>query len=801
MNQIDLSLAACVATASADGWRIEGVAGDGDARLLTLDGAHGRLTLEIRPADPSRRCYRQVGGHAFSYRGSDAQLSASQRQALDATVEALGALLEREPQTLSEPVAGDAPRPYFPAPHHRYHLESELALPAEAIEAFRRDGHLLVRGALAREIVLAARPLILQALARAWPSETVAAEQRRDAYSRAFVQIVNVGLEDEDVRAFTQARRLGRMAADLMGVEGTRIYSEDWLIKQPGAGITPWHQDAAVFPLEASETITIWIPIQDVPAGMGLMRYARGSHRIGIAPVENISDVSEEMFSQIVAEHGFAIDESPPVRAGDVSFHHGNTIHAAHFNQSAETRVVLALHCFADGAVVKEPQTKAMAHQLADFAPELRPGDPAACRKWPLIYSAKDRRAGRMRASKAAAYHLRAVILPGGVATDLWIDDGRFSLQPVAGAKPLGVDNGFAVPGLVDAHSHLSWPHERDTPAHTAAFMDQHRALQAATGVAVLRDMGAADDHILSLADQPRLPRVHASGMIVLRHDDFPFTPTDPDKLRQAFLARIEGGARWIKVFSDWSRDYRGKANTGFTEHDRITYPLEVLRDAVGAAHQAGVRVAAHCFSRAGAEVAIGAGCDSLEHAWGLDEELIDAMAGRGIAWIPLLSIAAPMWRAARHDREPERAMWIERSMERLTRLLPLAHRSGVPIFAGTDWFPEVTVADEIRQLHAHGLSSEAALAAGSWSAREWLGEPGLVDGAPADLVIYRSDPRRSLDTLEQPALILIGGEVADPSTAQIRPEWLPWSRRWTGLERYDPAPFLKAGSAGGAGD
>src|SRR5438477_6394382 len=250
-------------------------------------------------------------------------------------------------------------------------------------------------------------------------------------------------------------------------------------------------------------------------------------------------------------------------------------------------------------------------------------------------------------------------------------------------------------------HCHVSSPHDRDTPAHTAEFMSQQRANCAATGVTVLRDMGAAGDEILALGDQPGLPRVHPSGMLVLPHDAFPFTPTAPAMLRRVFLERIERGARWVKVFSDWSRDYRGKESVGFAEHDGVTYPLPVLGDAVAAAHAAGGRVAAHCFTRAGADVAIRAGCDSLEHGWGLDEALIDEMAARGIAWVPLLGIARPMWLAARRDDEAERAAWVEASMERLAGLIPHARRRGVGIFAGTDWFLEVTVADEIRELHA----------------------------------------------------------------------------------------------------
>jgi imidazolonepropionase-like amidohydrolase len=90
-----------------------------------------------------------------------------------------------------------------------------------------------------------------------------------------------------------------------------------------------------------------------------------------------------------------------------------------------------------------------------------------------------------------------------------------------------------------------------------------------------------------------------------------------------------------------------------------------------------------------------------------------------------------------------------------------------VPVFAGTDaggGIDHGTIADEVRALHAAGLPREAALAAGSWAARSWLGLPGLVEGAEADLVVYAGDPRVDLDELARPQLTLLRGRVVTPT-------------------------------------
>ena len=71
------------------------------------------------------------------------------------------------------------------------------------------------------------------------------------------------------------------------------------------------------------------------------------------------------------------------------------------------------------------------------------------------------------------------------------------------------------------------------------------------------------------------------------------------------------------------------------------------------------------------------------------------------------------------------------------------AAEAGVPVYAGTDAGGGIRhgrIADEVAALHAAGVPD--ALGAASWAARAWLGRPAVELGAPADLVVYRDDPR-----------------------------------------------------------
>jgi imidazolonepropionase-like amidohydrolase len=133
------------------------------------------------------------------------------------------------------------------------------------------------------------------------------------------------------------------------------------------------------------------------------------------------------------------------------------------------------------------------------------------------------------------------------------------------------------------------------------------------------------------------------------------------------------------------------------------------------------------------------------------------------------------MWETAVRYDEKERAAWIEASIDALRRLLPDAVRCGVQLLTGTDWHPQVTVAHEMRELHSFGVPREAALAAATWGARAFLGEPGMADGAPADLLVLKRDPREDLDTFDAPAAIVIGGTPVQPDVRQLQRQRIGW--------------------------
>jgi ectoine hydroxylase-related dioxygenase (phytanoyl-CoA dioxygenase family) len=244
-------------------------------------------------------------------------------------------------------------------------ITNEVALPllddfkqisSEQILEFQTKGHTLTRGLLNSEEVRAYREVIVDAADR-YNTEKRKLEER-DTYGKAFLQIMNLWRVDEGVKKFVLAKRFAKVAADLMGVSNVRLYHDQALLKEPGGGPTPWHQDQYYWPIDTMNTVTMWMPLVDINVDMGMLTFASGSHLKGRVFDFEISDESEEEFDQYVKEHQFPITRATEMKAGDATWHYGYTIHNAPGNKSDKMREVMTIIYVADGARVTKPQHK-----------------------------------------------------------------------------------------------------------------------------------------------------------------------------------------------------------------------------------------------------------------------------------------------------------------------------------------------------------------------------------------------------------------------------------------------------------
>ncbi|MEM7657586.1 MAG: phytanoyl-CoA dioxygenase family protein [Bacteroidota bacterium] len=165
---------------------------------------------------------------------------------------------------------------------------------------------------------------------------------QRDTYGKAFLQIFNLWRTDAAIRRFIFSKRLAKIAADLLQVEGVRMYHDQALFKEAGGGITPWHADQYYWPLDTDKTVTAWIPLQATPLEMGPLEFSAGSHRIVEGRELMIGDESEAQIGTRLKVTDFA-HVIEPFELGEVSFHSGWVFHRAGANQTDQVRQVMTV--------------------------------------------------------------------------------------------------------------------------------------------------------------------------------------------------------------------------------------------------------------------------------------------------------------------------------------------------------------------------------------------------------------------------------------------------------------------------
>lgn len=337
----------------------------------------------------------------------------------------------------------------------------------------------------------------------------------------------------------------------------------------------------------------------------------------------------------------------------------------------------------------------------------------------------------------------------------LWSVDGRLTFRRPAAAPDL-VLAGWVIPGLVDAHCHIGLGPGGDV---TERMAEEQALTDRDAGTLLVRDAGAVHDTrwIQQRAD---LPRIIRSGRHIARTRRYLrgfAVEVEPEDLVEAVRKQARAGDGWVKLVGDWiDRDAGDLA---------ASFPARTLRDAVQAAHDEGARVTAHCFAEDTLDDMLDAGIDCVEHATGLLPRHLARFAEQSVPIVPtLINIASfPDIAAQAEAKFPRYAAHMRTLWEGRAERVLAAFEAGVTIYAGTDAGSVIRhgrIVDEIQALHAAGLPAGAALDAGAWAARDWLGAGGIAEGASADVLVCAEDPRRNLAALRQLRNIVLRGKV-----------------------------------------
>ena len=262
-------------------------------------------------------------------------------------------------------------------------LDTLYALAQAAVARFREDGFVHLRDVLS--------PGTLERYGEEISAKVVELNtmhlplEERSTYDKAFLQVTNIWTRSEIARELVFSRRLARIATELLGTEGVRLYHDQALYKEPGGGITPWHVDQYYWPLSGDLTVTAWIPFQDTPVEMGPLSFAAGSQRFRGLRDLSISDDSERLIQEAMERERFPYVQEP-FALGDVSFHYGGTFHRAPANLSDRPRRVMTVIYMDRDIKVAEPVNESQRGDLEGWLPDARIGESPDGPLNPVLY-------------------------------------------------------------------------------------------------------------------------------------------------------------------------------------------------------------------------------------------------------------------------------------------------------------------------------------------------------------------------------------------------------------------------------
>jgi ectoine hydroxylase-related dioxygenase (phytanoyl-CoA dioxygenase family) len=218
---------------------------------------------------------------------------------------------------------------------------------------------------------------------------TRAQQEKARYYQQVFTQRVNLWQTDERVRGLILDERLGKVVAELAGVEGVRVWHDQALIKQPWSNPTAYHLDVPYWSFTSPEAISIWVALDDATCQNGCLYYIAGTHRsqkfdnVGIGPeLGAIFEVYPEWRDLPAA--------ACPIPAGGALFHNGLTCHGAGANMTSGQRRAMTCAFMPDGSTFNGTRN-ILPQPLFD---RLKVGDPLDDNSQnPLVFSHKRVRA------------------------------------------------------------------------------------------------------------------------------------------------------------------------------------------------------------------------------------------------------------------------------------------------------------------------------------------------------------------------------------------------------------------------
>ncbi len=399
-------------------------------------------------------------------------------------------------------------------------------------------------------------------------------------------------------------------------------------------------------------------------------------------------------------------------------------------------------------------------------------------------------RAGRLFDSKTGQMLTKQVIIVTGDRITEVGSEAQVKIP--AAAEVIDLSQATVLPGLIDAHTHMfdaRGPNGTTENSMVIAVANVQADLRA--GFTAARDMsthgnGYGDVAIRDAINQGRIdgPRYQVSTRGIV-WGAVPANPAAPDNPLASAVVRsvedagaavrdqIEHGADWIKLFPTGAYSFTAAGVAQYV----VTYPMPVLRALIDETHRLGKKAACHVYGGDGQKNAIIAGCDTIEHAFGLDQEQADMMVRKGLYYDPTF---VRYLEPAIDDNDAKNTGGKYRMIPIFEKAVSMAVATkGMKIMLGSGadgaTYAHGTQALDFEALVKRaGLSPVRAIQAATTINAEvfgWQDQIGSIDkGKYADLIAVSGDPLADITELQRVKFVMKSGKVVRNDVSQRHP-------------------------------
>lgn len=356
-------------------------------------------------------------------------------------------------------------------------------------------------------------------------------------------------------------------------------------------------------------------------------------------------------------------------------------------------------------------------------------------------------------------------------------------VQIPTGAKVIDLSKQTVIPGMMDAHTHLcmNLQHKRDAGYYyitTLYDSNSMRSIQGTVnaksmleyGFTTIRDVGNEGNYacveVRRAVDQEMIPgptmitagRIIApyGGQFHLQQDkqdlatpEYAFADTR-DEMRKAIRENLHYGARVIKIVVD---------------DQRYIYSVDDIKFMIEEAHDAGVKLAAHCWTERGALRAAQAGVDSIEHAVKISDEALTIAKQKGIPIVPIpfTEIDAVLSGEPGGNKESDEKMFADPVKRALKAGVTMVW--GPDIIFSTKEYPRGRLSiDTVDNWVAAGIPAGVILQALTTNPAKLLSvdkdRGALKTGMKADIVAVADNPLEKITTVKNVTFVMRNGKV-----------------------------------------